>query len=141
MGSGLKLDGFDSRVYVMIGDGETRRARLGGAMYGAYHKVDNVSASWIYNRFSSTLRQDILDVAPVAEKWRASAGTRWRSTATTWARCKRPSRKPRRRRGSQPGIVANTIKGKGVSFMENNPKFHGVAPTPQEVELALKELA
>ena len=44
-------------------------------------------------------------------------------------------------KGQPTCIVANTIKGKGVSFMENNPKFHGVAPTPQEVELALKELA
>jgi len=38
-------------------------------------------------------------------------------------------------------IIAHTVKGKGVSFMENNPKYHGVAPTAEEVELALKELA
>jgi transketolase len=44
-------------------------------------------------------------------------------------------------KGKPTCIVADTIKGKGVSFMENNPKFHGTAPTPQEVELALKELA
>ena len=57
------------------------------------------------------------------------------------------------RAGGQPGDtgvllwadgqtpIADTIKGKGVSFMENNPKSHGVAPSPEEVELALKELA
>jgi len=38
-------------------------------------------------------------------------------------------------------IIAHTIKGKGVSFMENNPKFHGIAPTAEEVALALRELA
>jgi len=44
-------------------------------------------------------------------------------------------------KGKPTAIIANTIKGKGVSFMENNPKFHGVAPTPEECEKALKELA
>ena len=43
-------------------------------------------------------------------------------------------------KGKPTAIVANTIKGKGVSFMENNPKFHGTAPTPAEVVAALKEL-
>ena len=43
-------------------------------------------------------------------------------------------------KGKPTVIVASSIKGKGVSFMENNPKFHGVAPTPAEVEQALKEL-
>ena len=43
-------------------------------------------------------------------------------------------------RGKPTAIVANTIKGKGVSFMENNPKFHGTAPTPAEVQAALQEL-
>jgi transketolase len=43
-------------------------------------------------------------------------------------------------KGKPTCIVAHTIKGKGVSFMENNPKFHGVAPTPAEVTLALQEL-
>ena len=43
-------------------------------------------------------------------------------------------------KGKPTAIVANTIKGKGVSFMENNPKFHGMAPTPAEVQLALQEL-
>jgi transketolase len=43
-------------------------------------------------------------------------------------------------KGKPSCIVAHTIKGKGVSYMENNPKFHGTAPTPAEVELALQEL-
>ena len=44
-------------------------------------------------------------------------------------------------KGKPTCIVANTIKGKGVSFMENNPKWHGVAPSPEEAAIALKELA
>jgi transketolase len=43
-------------------------------------------------------------------------------------------------KGKPTCIVAHTVKGKGVSFMENNPKFHGTAPTPAEVTLALQEL-
>ena len=49
---------------------------------------------------------------------------------------------PHRKEGEKPlAIIAHTIKGKGVSFMENNPKFHGTAPTREEADKALKELA
>jgi transketolase len=44
-------------------------------------------------------------------------------------------------KGKPTAIVANTVKGKGVSFMENNPKYHGVAPTNEEMQRALQELA
>ncbi len=44
-------------------------------------------------------------------------------------------------KGKPTVLIAHTVKGKGVSFMENNPKYHGVAPTQEECELALKELA
>jgi transketolase len=44
-------------------------------------------------------------------------------------------------KGKPSVLIAHTVKGKGVSFMENNPKWHGVAPSKQELELALKELA
>ena len=75
-----------------------------------------------------------------AEKWRAFG---WHAIeidghdlpSVRKALCEAESTK-----GKPTCIVAHTIKGKGVSFMENNPKFHGMAPTPAEVELALQEL-
>jgi len=54
------------------------------------------------------------------------------STATTFPRCKKRSPKPQRKKDQPTIIIAHTIKGKGVSFMENNPKYHGQAPTREE---------
>ena len=63
-----------------------------------------------------------------------SDGTPSRSTATIFAALQAAFAEAAATKGKPTGIVANTIKGKGVSFMENNPKFHGVAPTPDEVQ-------
>jgi transketolase len=143
MGSGLKLDGFDSRVYVMIGDGESQEGQIWeAAMYGAYHKVDNVCCIVDYNKIQlDGFVKDILDVAPVAEKWRAFGWHTLEIDGHDLGAVQAAFAEAAATKGQPTCIVANTIKGKGVSFMENNPKFHGVAPTPQEVELALKELA
>ena len=82
-----------------------------------------------------------MEVAPLADKWRSFG---WHTLEIDGhdfpADSQRRSRRPRPPRASPPCLVAHTVKGKGVSFMENNPKFHGVAPTPDEVKLALQEL-
>jgi transketolase len=143
MGSGLKLDGYDSRVYVMVGDGESQEGQIWeAAMYGAYHKVDNVCCIVDYNKIQlDGFVKDILDVAPLVEKWRAFGWHTLEIDGHDLGAVKAAFTEAAATKGRPSCIVANTIKGKGVSFMENNPKFHGVAPTPQEVELALKELA
>ena len=69
-----------------------------------------------------------------------SAGTPSNSTATILPPCARRFEEAAATKGKPTCLVAHTIKGKGVSFMENNPKFHGTAPTPAEVKLALQEL-
>jgi len=143
MGCAARLNRSSSRTYVLLGDGEIQEGQIWeSAMFGSYHKVDNVCAIVDYNKIQlDGFLKDIMDIAPVSDKWRAfgwhaielpdghhipalqaafaeAAGTKGRPTV----------------------IVANTIKGKGVSFMENNPKFHGMAPKPDEVKLALQEL-
>ncbi len=59
---------------------------------------------------------------------------------TTWPRCDAAFQEAAATKGKPTAVIARTIKGKGVSFMENNPKFHGTAPTPDEVKRALQEL-
>jgi transketolase len=127
----------------VLGDGESQEGQIWeAAMFGSYHKVDNVVAILDYNKIQlDGFVKDILDIAPVADKWRAFGwhtielrdGHDIPALQAAFAEAAATKGKP-------TAIVANTIKGKGVSFMENNPKYHGVSPTPDEVKLALQEL-
>src|SRR5664279_651909 len=142
MGLGARLDGRPCRTYVMFGDGEIQEGQVWeSAMAGAFHKLDNVVIIVDYNGIQlDGFVKDIMEIAPVADKWRAFG---WHSieidghnpTAVHQAFDEAEATK------SKPTcIVAHTVKGKGVSFMENNPKFHGTAPTQDECKLALQEL-
>ena len=94
-----------------------------------------------YNRIQlDGFVKDIMDVDPLADKWRAFGWHIIESTATTLPPCSAAFDEAEATKGKPTCLVAHTIKGKGVSFMENNPKFHGTAPTPDEVKLALQEL-
>ncbi|MCC6859838.1 MAG: transketolase [Bryobacterales bacterium] len=142
MALAARLDGRDFRTYVILGDGEIQEGQVWeGAMFAAFHKVDNIVAIVDYNRIQlDGFVKDIMELEPLAAKWQ---GFGWhvieldghdipalRSAFAEAASVK----------GKPSVLIAHTVKGKGVSFMENNPKFHGTAPTPAEVELALQEL-
>ena len=142
MGCAARLDQRPWRTYVVLGDGEIQEGQIWeAAMFGAYHKVDNVVAIVDYNKIQlDGFVKDIMEVAPLADKWRAFGwhtieldGHNIPALMSAFAEAQATKGKP-------TAIVANTVKGKGVSFMENNPKFHGVAPTADEVKLALQEL-
>jgi len=142
MALGARLDGRPSRIYVMLGDGEIQEGQIWeAAMAAAFHKVDNLVAIVDYNHIQlDGFVKDIMEVAPLAEKWRSFG----------WHVAEIDGHDPRAIRsafeeaaatkGKPTCLVAHTVKGKGVSFMENNPKFHGVAPTADELKLALQEL-
>jgi transketolase len=142
MGIGARLDGRPSRTYVMLGDGEIQEGQVWeAAMAGGFHKSDNVVAIVDYNGIQlDGFVKDIMDVAPLAEKWRAFGWHTIEIDGHDIPAIRAAFHEAAATKGKPTCIVAHTIKGKGVSFMENNPKFHGTAPTPAEVELALKEL-
>lgn len=143
MACAARLDNSPSRAYVMLGDGEIQEGQVWeAAMFGAFHKVDNCCVIVDYNKIQlDGFVKDILDLEPLADKWRsfgwhvvdfdghdlAAVGAAFDEAAAT--------------KGKPTVLIAQTIKGKGVSFMENNPKYHGVAPTADEVAKALEELA
>jgi len=142
MGLGARLDGRPSRTYVMLGDGEIQEGQIWeAAMAGAFHKVDNVVAIVDYNGIQlDGFVKDIMEIAPVADKWRAFGWHTLEINGHDLPAIQNALREAEATKGKPTCIVAHTIKGKGVSFMENNPKFHGTAPTPAEVKLALQEL-
>jgi len=142
MGFAARMDKRPSRTYVMIGDGESQEGQIWeAAMAGAYHKLDNVVCIVDYNGIQlDGFVKDIMEISPLADKWRAFGWHTIEINGHDIPAIQAALREAEATKGKPTCIVAHTIKGKGVSFMENNPKFHGVAPTADEVKLALQEL-
>lgn len=142
MGAAARLNGASWRTYVVLGDGECQEGQIWeAAMFGAYHKIDNVCAIVDYNKIQlDGFIKDVMELEPFAEKWRAFGWHTLEVDGHDIPSLQRAFAEAASVKGKPTVIIAHTVKGKGVSFMENNPKFHGVAPTPAEVELALKEL-
>jgi len=142
MGLAARLDGGRSRTYCMLGDGESQEGQVWeAAMSGAFHKLDNVVAIVDYNRIQlDGFVKDIMEVEPLADKWRAFGWHTIELDGHNLAAVRAAFEEAEATKGKPTCLVAHTVKGKGVSFMENNPKFHGTAPSADELKLALQEL-
>lgn len=145
MALAARLDGRRYHVFVMIGDGESEEGQIWEAAMAAHHyRVSNLIGILDYNKYQlDDALEKVMNPAPLAEKWRAFGwlvreidGHHMAEIveALEWAKAQQDQ-------GLPVMIIAHTVKGKGVSFMENNNEFHGRAPTPEELELALRELA
>jgi transketolase len=130
MGIAARLNGGKSRTYAMLGDGEIQEGQ-----------IDNVVAIVDNNRIQlDGFVKDIMAVEPLADKWRAFGWHTIEIDGHNFQAIRDALAEAEATKGKPTCLVAHTIKGKGVSFMENNPKFHGTAPTADEVKLALQEL-
>ena len=138
-----KLDKKDYHTFVMVGDGEIQEGQnWEAAMFAGFHKINNLTVIVDYNHQQlDGFLKDILDIAPLAEKFRSFG---WRALEIDGHDLNQvlPAlRDARANKTQQPTcLIAQTIKGKGVSFMENNPEWHGVAPKPEQVAAAVAEL-
>jgi transketolase len=143
MGLAAKLDNRPSRTYVMLGDGESQEGQVWeAAMFGGFHKVDNVVAIVDYNGIQlDGFVKDIMDLEPFADKWRSFGWHVIELDGHDLAAIERAFAEAATIKNKPTCLLAHTIKGKGVSFMENNPKFHGTAPSREECAQALQELA
>lgn len=142
MAEAARLDKSPSRTYVVLGDGEIQEGQIWeAAMYAGFHKIDNICAIVDNNRIQlDGWVKDIMGLDPLPEKW-ASFG--WHVIVVDGhdiVALQAAFAEAAATKGKPTILIANTVKGKGVSFMEDNPKYHGVAPTKEEVELALKEI-
>ena len=142
MGLAARLDGRPYRTYCMLGDGEIQEGQVWeSAMAAPFHKLDNIVAIVDYNGIQlDGFVKDIMEVAPLAEKWRSFGWHTLEINGHDIPAIQQALRDAEATKGKPTCIVAHTVKGKGVSFMENNPKFHGTAPTMDEMKLALQEL-
>jgi transketolase len=146
LGCGMALagkhDGLDYRVFVLLSDGECDEGSTWeAALFAPHHGLDNLVAIVDYNKIQSFGRvRDVLNLDPLAAKWESFG---WRvceidghdhaQIAQTLATIPRPSAKP-------TCIVAHTVKGKGVSFMEDRVLWHYRCPDAEERRLAFAEL-
>lgn len=142
MALGLRLSASPARVFCVIGDGESQEGQIWeAAMTAGFRRLSNLCVFLDYNNLQIDGKvSDIKDIAPVEDKWRAFGwntlsidGHDMREIHQAVGTFHQEAHRPTM-------IIARTVKGKGVSFMENKVDFHGVAPTPQESEIALKEL-
>jgi transketolase len=143
MGLAARLDTSPARAYVVLGDGEIQEGQIWeAAMFGAFHKADNVCAIVDYNRIQlDGFTKDILDLEPLAAKWQSFGWHVIELDGHDIAALQSAFAEAAATKGKPTVLIAHTVKGKGISFMENNPKWHGVAPNTEEIALALKELA
>lgn len=142
MSLAAKLDKKDYRVYCLLGDGEIQEGNVWeAAMACAHFKSDNICAILDYNGFQIDGKVcEVMNLEPVAAKWKAFGwhameidGHNMKEILSAFDEAKKVKGKP-------SIIIAHTVKGKGVTFMENVCDFHGRAPTKDEAEKALKEL-
>ena len=137
-----RLDGRARRVFCLMGDGEIQEGQVWeAAMTSAHHKLDRVCAIIDANQLQQNgpVKQ-IQDVEPLPDKWRAFGWHTIEIDGHDITQVIRAYDDAEAVKGKPQAIVARTVKGKGVSFMELNHAWHGVAPKPDELERALKEL-
>lgn len=130
------------RVYAILGDGELQEGQIWEAvMTSAHYKLDNLVAIVDYNNLQIDGEvSKVMDVSPVADKFRAFNWHAIEIDGHDYDQIINAFKEAKEVKGKPTVIVAKTVKGKGVSFMENNPGFHGAAPNDEEYEKAMEEL-
>jgi transketolase len=137
-----RIDGEGYHVYVLLGDGECNEGQVWeAAMATAHYNVDNLTAVVDNNgQQIDGWNCDVMSLDPFAAKWQSFGWKVIEVDGHSIPELIDAFKEAQKVKGRPTVIIAHTVKGKGVSFMENNPDFHGTAPNAMEVELALKEL-
>ena len=142
MALAMRLDGDPGRVFCLMGDGETQEGQVWeAAMTGAHYKLDKVTAILDNNglQIDGAVAQ-VKGIEPIGDKWRAFGWEVIEIDGHDFTAILDALDKAGQVTGKPTLIWAHTIKGKGVSFMENKVAFHGVTPTKDELAKALAEL-
>jgi len=144
---GLRLQGSAARVYCILGDGEIQEGQVWEAAMAApklgqpKHPLDNLCVVIDYNKIQlDNFVKKILDLEPVLAKWQAFGWPVIEIDGHDLDQIAKALDQAEARKGVPTFVVANTVKGKGVSFMENDPEWHGKAPKPAEAIRAIREI-
>ena len=143
-GMALSSKHFNSgfRVYTMVGDGESEEGQVWeAAMFAAAKKLDNLVCFLDYNglQIDGTV-EEVNNPAPFDEKFRAFGWNVITINGHDFDEIEKALQSARETKDRPTAIIANTVKGKGVSYMENQVSWHGAAPNDEQAETALEEL-
>ncbi len=136
-----RLDGLESRIYVLLGDGELNEGLVWEAAMAANHyRLSNLTAIVDYNGLQiDGKNEDVMGIDPLEDKWSSFGwhvlqvdGHDHHALLRAYDEAEEVS--------GPVVIIAKTVKGKGVSFMEDDPAWHGSAPNAEQYEIAMKEL-
>ncbi|MDQ6596600.1 transketolase [Bacillus salipaludis] len=138
-----KLDGSNRRSYCMIGDGELQEGQIWeAAMTSAHYNLDNVCAIIDWNKIQlDDFVENVKGVKNLGDKFRAFGWHVVEIDGHDINAVNDAFKEAKRTKGKPTAILAHTVKGKGVSFMEDTHEWHGMAPNDEQLEIALKELA
>ncbi len=139
---GLKMDGSDSRVYCLLGDGETQEGQVWeAAMTASHYRLDNLCGIIDNNGLQIDGQCcDVMHIEPIVKKWEAFGWHVLDIDGHDMGAIAGALNRAEELKGKPTMIVARTIKGKGVSFFEGKVEYHGMAPSHEELEMALVEL-
>lgn len=137
-----QVDGSSYHTYALLGDGECDEGQVWeAAMAAAHYKVDTLTAIVDRNGIQNDrFTHEVMGLEPLANKWRAFGWHVLEPNGHSFPALLRAFHQAREIKGKPTVIIAHTVKGKGVSFMENNPAFHGKAPSKEQLAQALQEL-
>lgn len=142
MALAAKLDSKDYRVYAVLGDGELEEGQVWeAAMTSAHYKLDNLTAFVDHNGLQiDGPVAEVMNPEPVADKFRAFGWHVIEIDGHSFEEIFKAIDEAKNTKGKPTMVVAKTIKGKGVSFMENAVGWHGSAPSKEQGQKALEEL-
>lgn len=142
MALAAKLDIAPYRVYTLLGCGEMQEGQVWeAAMAGAHHSLDRLTAIVDYNGLQiDGTNREIMAIAPLADKWRSFGWHVQEIDGHNMRAILRSLEEAAHIRGQPSVIIARTVKGKGVAFMENDVEWHAGAPTKEQFEVAMAEL-
>lgn len=142
MALSAKMSGEDYRVYTLLGDGEIQEGQVWEAsMFAGARKLDNLVV--IVDNNGLQIDGNIADVCspyPIDEKFKAFNFHVINVDAHDFDDLERAFKEARQTKGMPTAIIAKSVKGKGVSFMENNAGWHGKAPNDEEFKIAMEDL-
>jgi len=137
-----RLDKNGHRVYALVGDGESEEGIVWEALMAACHyKLDNLCIIFDVNHLQIDGNvQDVIGPLPLKEKAEAFGAKAIECDGHDYESLAAAFKEARETKGMPTVIVANTVKGKGVSFMENNYAWHGSAPNEEQYNIAMEDL-
>ncbi|MBQ8856570.1 MAG: transketolase [Lachnospiraceae bacterium] len=143
MALSAKMNDKDYRVYTLLGDGEIQEGQVWeAAMFAGHRKLDNLVVIIDNNGLQIDGRiEDVCSPYPIDEKFRAfQFNTIYVEDGNDFEQLKNAFDEAKSVKGMPTAIILKTVKGKGISYMENNAGWHGKAPNDEEYEKAMKEL-